>query len=289
MQDNPRLGIALMIATTVVFAVQDGISRYLAENYNVITVVTIRYMFFMCFVLAYSSRQEGGIRQVASSGQLPLQIGRGLLLVAQICVAILSFSTVGLVNFHAVFASYPLMVMALSVPILGEAVGWRRWLAVCVGFCGVLLILRPGTEMFSSASILPVLAAFMMAVYGILTRYAARRDAAETSFFWTAMAGGIAMLCIGPFFWLPPIGSDWGWMGLLCLTGTGGHYLLIKALDATKASTIQPFAYLQLVFASSIGILVFADSLDPMLIIGSSIIVSSGLFALQRERKVKSH
>ena len=288
MQDNPRLGIALMIATTVVFAVQDGISRYLAENYNVITVVTIRYMFFMCFVLAYSSRQKGGTRQVASSGQLPLQIVRGLLLVAQICVAILSFSTVGLVNFHAVFASYPLMVMALSVPILGEAVGWRRWLAVCVGFCGVLLILRPGTAMFSSASILPILAAFMMAVYGILTRYAARRDAAETSFFWTAMAGGIAMLCIGPFFWLPPVGSDWGWMGLLCLTGTSGHYLLIKALDATKASTIQPFAYLQLAFASSIGILVFADSLDPMLIIGSSIIVSSGLFALQRERKVKS-
>jgi len=289
MQDNPRLGIALMIATTVVFAIQDGISRYLAENYNVITVVTIRYMFFMCFVLAYSSHQKGGIPQVASSGQLPLQIGRGLLLVAQICVAILSFSTVGLVNFHAVFASYPLMVMALSVPILGEAVGWRRWLAVCVGFCGMLLILRPGTAMFSSASILPVLAAFMMAVYGILTRYAARRDAAETSFFWTAMAGGIAMLCIGPFFWLPPVGSDWGWMGLLCLTGTGGHYLLIKALDATKASTIQPFAYLQLVFASSIGIVVFADSLDPMLIIGSSIIVSSGLFALQRERKFESH
>jgi drug/metabolite transporter (DMT)-like permease len=289
MQDNPRLGIALMIATTVVFAVQDGISRYLAENYNVITVVTIRYMFFMCFVLAYSSRQKGGIRPVATSSQLPLQIGRGLLLVAQICVAVLSFSTVGLVNFHAVFASYPLMIMALSVPILGETVGWRRWLAVCVGFCGVLLILRPGTDMFSSASILPVLAAFMMAVYGILTRYAARRDAAETSFFWTAVAGGIAMLFIGPFFWLPPVGSDWGWMGLLCLTGTGGHYLLIRALDATKASTIQPFAYLQMVFASSIGILVFADSLDPMLIIGSIIIVSSGLFALQRERRVKSH
>lgn len=284
MQDNPRLGIIMMIATTVVFSVQDGISRYLAEHYNVITVVTIRYMFFMAFVLAYSARQDGGIRKIASSPQLPVQIGRGLLLAGQICVAILSFSTVGLVNFHAVFASYPLMVMALSVPVLGEAVGWRRWLAVCIGFCGVLLILRPGTEMFGSASILPVLAAFMMAVYGILTRYAARRDAALTSFFWTAIAGGIAMLAIGPFFWVPPVGTDWYWMGLLCLTGTGGHYLLIKALDATKASTIQPFAYLQLVFASSIGILVFDDSLDPMLIVGSAIIVGSGLFALQRER-----
>jgi len=285
MQDNPRLGIIMMTATTVVFSVQDGISRYLAEHYNVITVVTIRYMFFMAFVLAYSARQDGGIRKIASSPQLPVQIGRGLLLAGQICVAILSFSTVGLVNFHAVFASYPLMVMALSVPVLGEAVGWRRWLAVCIGFCGVLLILRPGTEMFGSASILPVLAAFMMAVYGILTRYAARQDAALTSFFWTAIAGGIAMLAIGPFFWVPPVGTDWYWMGLLCLTGTGGHYLLIKALDATKASTIQPFAYLQLVFASSIGILVFDDSLDPMLIVGSAIIVGSGLFALQRERQ----
>ena len=209
-------------------------------------------------------------------------------MVAQICIAVLSFSTVGLVNFHAVFASYPLMVMALSAPVLGETVGWRRWLAVLVGFSGVLLILRPGTAMFSSASILPVIAALMMALYGIMTRYAARRDSATTSFFWTAIAGGIAMFVIAPFFWRPPEGSDWAWMGLLCLTGTGGHYLLIRALDATKASTIQPFAYLQLVFASSIGILVFDDSLDPMLIVGSAVIVGSGLFALQRERKANA-
>jgi drug/metabolite transporter (DMT)-like permease len=285
MQDNPRLGIMLMVATMTVFAIQDGVSRYLAENYNVITVVMIRYIFFILFVLAYSARQQGGIGAVASTSQLGLQIGRGVLMVAQICIAILSFSTVGLVHFHAVFASYPLIVTALSVPILGEQVGWRRWTAVLVGFCGVLLILRPGTSMFSSASILPVVAAAMMAVYGIMTRFAARRDTANTSFFWTAIAGGAAMMVIAPFFWVPPQGGDWAWMGILCLTGTGGHYLLIRALDATKASTIQPFAYLQLVFASSIGVLVFDDRLDPMLIAGSSIIVGSGLFALQRERQ----
>lgn len=285
MQDNPRLGIMLMVATMTVFAIQDGVSRYLAENYNVITVVMIRYIFFILFVLAYSARQQGGIGAVACTNQLGLQIGRGVLMVAQICIAILSFSTVGLVHFHAVFASYPLIVTALSVPILGEQVGWRRWTAVLVGFCGVLLILRPGTSMFSSASILPVVAAAMMAVYGIMTRFAARRDTANTSFFWTAIAGGAAMMVIAPFFWVPPQGGDWVWMGILCLTGTGGHYLLIRALDATKASTIQPFAYLQLVFASSIGVLVFDDRLDPMLIAGSSIIVGSGLFALQRERQ----
>ena len=285
MKDNPRLGIILMIATMIVFSIQDGLSRYLAESYNVISVVMIRYMFFMLFVMAYSARLPGGIIGVATSRQTGLQIARGILLVAQIYVAVLSFSTVGLVNFHAVFASYPLMVMALSVPILGEVVGWRRWLAVSIGFIGVLIILRPGSAMFDSASILPVIAAFMMAVYGIMTRYAARQDSAQTSFFWTAIAGGVAMLVIGPFFWQPPQGHDWWWMGLLCLTGTGGHFLLIKALDSTKASTIQPFAYLQLVFASTIGILVFGDSLDPMLIAGSAVIVGSGLFALQRERQ----
>ena len=287
MQDNPRLGIMLMIATTVVFAAQDGLSRYLAESCNVITVVTIRYIFFMCFVLAFSAKQQGGIRAIASTDQLLLQIGRGLVLVAQICVAIFSFTTVGLVHFHAVFASYPLMIMALSVPILGEAVGWRRWIAVLIGFSGVLLILRPGSEMFSSASIMPVLAAFMMATYGLMTRFAARDDSAQTSFFWTAIAGGVAMMCIGPFFWHPPVGMDWVWMGLLCLTGTGGHYLLIRALDATKASTTQPFTYLQLVFASSIGVFIFADELDPMLIVGGTIIVGSGLFALQRSRQAE--
>ena len=241
----------------------------------------------MCFVLAFSARQQGGIRAVANTEQLPLQIGRGLVLVAQICVAIFSFTTVGLVHFHAVFASYPLMIMALSVPILGETVGWRRWIAVLIGFSGVLLILGPGSAMFSSASIVPVLAAFMMASYGLMTRFAARNDSAQTSFFWTAIAGGVAMMCIGPFFWRPPVGTDWIWMSLLCLTGTGGHYLLIRALDATKASTIQPFTYLQLVFSSSIGVFIFADELDPMVIIGGTIIVGSGLFALQRSRQAE--
>ena len=90
MKDNPRLGIMLMIATTIVFSIQDGLSRYLAESYNVISVVMIRYMFFMLFVMAYSARLPGGIISVAASRQTSLQIARGILMVAQICVAILS-------------------------------------------------------------------------------------------------------------------------------------------------------------------------------------------------------
>ena len=128
----------------------------------------------------------------------------------------------------------------------------------------------------------------MFAIYGILTRYAARKDTAETSFFWTGVAGATAITLIVPFFWAPPQGQDWWWMALLCVTGASAHYLLIRALDTTHASTIQPYAYFQLVFASTIGIVIFADKLENTLIVGSAMIVGAGLFALTRERRAKT-
>ena len=289
MANNPRLGIILMIATMILFAVQDAISRYLAEQYNVVTVVVIRYIFFIFFVIVYSHRQPDGFKKVFKSNRFFLQISRGVLLSLQICVAIYGFSTIGLVGFHVVFASYPLIIMALSVPILGEMVGWRRWLAVMIGFCGVLLILRPGTTLFVIENLIPVFGALMFALYGIMTRYVARYDSTDTSFFWTAISGGFVVLLMAPFFWTPPVGFDWGWMAILCLTGTAGHYLLIRALNETTASTIQPFAYLQLVFSSALGIKIFGDQLDPMLIAGALVIVASGLFALEREKKQKAN
>ena len=202
-------------------------------------------------------------------------------------MAVLGFIQVGLVKFHAIFASYPLMVMALSVPFLGESVGWRRWLAVGCGFAGVLMILQPSSSAFGSNAVIPLCAAILMATYGVLTRFAARRDTAMTSFFWTGVAGAMTITLVVPFFWHPPQGSDWWWMALLCITGASGHFFLISALDTTHASTIQPFAYLQLVFASTIGIVIFDDQLDHALIIGSLMIVGSGLFALNRERSAK--
>jgi drug/metabolite transporter (DMT)-like permease len=120
--DNPSLGILLMILTTMIFAVQDGISRYLAENYNVLTIVMIRYWAFALFVIALS-HYRGGVRSVAKTSRPLLQFGRGMLLVLQICLAVWAFTLVGLVNFQAVFASYPLTVTAISALFLGEKVG----------------------------------------------------------------------------------------------------------------------------------------------------------------------
>ncbi len=283
--NNTRLGILYMIATTFVFAMQDGISRHLAGEYNVLMVVMIRYWFFAAFVIAIASKQSGSIRAAAATKQPVLQIFRGLLLGAEICVMVLGFVLLGLVEAHAIFASYPLLVAALSGPILGEAVGWRRWAAIGIGFVGVLIILQPGITVFSPAAIVPLLAALMFALYSLLTRYAARKDATATSFFWTGVTGAVLLTAIGIWSWEPMSGPDWLWMAALCVAGATGHYLLIRCYEVAEASAVQPFAYLQLVFASMIGLTVFSETLELHVALGAALVIGSGLFTLWRARK----
>ncbi|MEO1779276.1 MAG: DMT family transporter [Pseudomonadota bacterium] len=283
--NNTRLGIALMVAVSVVFAAQDGISRHLADSYNVFMVVMIRYWFFAAFVITIASRKAGGVRAAARTEQPALQAFRGLLLAAEICVMVTAFTVLGLVESHAIFAAYPLLVAALSGPILGERVGWRRWLAIGVGFVGVLFILRPGLGVFDPAAIIPVVSALMFATYGLLTRFAARRDSTATSFFWTGTTGAVAMTCVGGWFWEPMSGGDWAWMGTLCITGALGHWLLIRCYEVAEASAVQPFAYFQMVFAAGVGIALFGEALQWNVALGAAIIVGAGLFTLWRERQ----
>ncbi|MDW4500144.1 DMT family transporter [Sulfitobacter sp. D35] len=282
--NNIRLGVALMLLTTVVFAVQDGISRHLAGEYNVYMVVMIRYWFFAAFVISVAARKAGGLRAAARTSQPVVQGFRGFLLAAEICVMVAGFTLLGLVESHAVFACYPLLVAALSGPILGERVGWRRWSAIAAGFVGVMIILRPGFGVFEPAAVIPLIASLMFALYGLLTRYVARRDSTATSFFWTGTTGAIAMTAVGLFFWEPMTATDWGWMVALCITGASGHWLLIRCYEVAEASAVQPFAYFQLVFASLIGIAVFGETIAPNVALGVAIIVSAGLFTLWRER-----
>ncbi|MCR9110446.1 DMT family transporter [Marivita sp. XM-24bin2] len=284
-ETNNRLGIWLMVATTFVFAMQDGLSQHLASEYNVLMVVMIRYWFFAAFVMFVASRRAGGLRAAAATTQPWLQGFRGLLLASEICVMVLGFTYLGLVESHAIFACYPLLIAALSGPILGEQVGWRRWTAIGVGFTGILIILQPGFGVFSPLAIIPAISALMFALYGLLTRYAARKDSAATSFFWTGTVGAVFMTMIGIWFWEPMVPVDWGMMALLCVTGATGHYLLIKCYDVAEASAVQPFAYLQLPFAASLGILVFGEAIRPNVVFGASLIVGAGLFTLWRQRQ----
>tara|TARA_R110002051_G_scaffold185434_1_gene254867 strand:- start:89 stop:964 length:876 start_codon:yes stop_codon:yes gene_type:complete len=286
MQHNQRLGMWLMCATAFIFAVQDGISRHLAGEYNVLMIVMIRYWFFAAFVITVARRKTGSIRAAAKTSQPVLQISRGLLLAGEICIMVAGFVLLGLVESHAIFASYPLLVAAFSGPILGENVGWRRWVAIGIGFIGVLVILQPGFAVFSPYAVIPLTSAVLFAIYALLTRYAARRDTAATSFFWTGVSGAVAMTVVGIWFWEPMSGGDWLWMGALSITGVTGHFLLIKTYEVAEASSVQPFAYLQLVFATIIGITLFGETLATNVAIGALIVVGAGIFTLLRSRKV---
>ncbi|WP_416914637.1 MAG: DMT family transporter [Roseicyclus sp.] len=281
---NTKLGIWLMVATTFVFAMQDGISRHLAGEYNVLMVVMIRYWFFAAFVMAVAARKAGGLRAAAATSQPGVQIFRGILLAVEVCVMVLGFVLLGLVESHAVFTSYPLLIAALSGPILGEKVGWRRWTAIGVGFIGVIIILQPGFRVFQVEALVPLAAALMFALYGLMTRYAARKDSAATSFFYTGTVGCVVMTSVGIWFWEPMTAPDWAWMALLCVTGALGHWLLIKTYDVAEASAVQPFAYLQLVFAATLGITAFGETLELNVAIGAALVVSAGIFTLLRTR-----
>ena len=282
--NNTRLGIGLMIATTFVFAVQDGLSRHLASEYNVLMVVMIRYWFFAAFVIAIAKRRAGGLRAAAKTDQPFLQGFRGFLLAAEICVMVAAFTVLGLVESHAVFTCYPLVIAALSGPVLGEHVGWRRWAAVGVGFIGVLIILQPGVTVFDPAALIPLLAAAMFALYGLLTRYVAIQDSTATSFFWTGTIGAIGMTCAGVWYWQPMSQTDWIYMACLCVTGVTGHWLLIRVYEVAEASAVQPFAYFQLLFASAIGITLFGETVRLNVMAGAALIVAAGLFTIWRER-----
>ena len=283
-EQNTRRGIWMMVLTTLIFSAQDGVTRHLTVQYPVQMVVMLRFWFFALFVIWFLSRQPGGLRAAVRTRQAPLHIARGLILVGQICMTGLAFAHNGLIETHSLLTSYPLMVAALSGPILGEKVGWRRWTAILLGFSGILVMLRPGMSVFSIWSVLPLMAALIFAIYSLLTRYAARQDSAQVSFFWTGVVGAVGMSFFGLPVWTTMAPMDWGWMLVLCCTSCAGHYCLIRAYDLAEASAVQPFAYLQLVFIGLLGIFLFHETLRVSVIFGSAIVIAAGLFTLWRQR-----
>ena len=284
-EQNTAAGIRLMILTTLIFSIQDAVSRHLAAQFPVVMVIMIRYWFFAAFVVVVAARSAGGLRAAAATNLPAMQIFRGVLLAAQVCNMVVAFVLLGLVEAHAVFACYPLLIAALAGPVLGEKVGWRRWAAIGVGFVGILVILRPGFAVFAPEALVPLLGAFLFALYGLLTRYVGRQDSAATSFFWTGIAGVVVLTPPGLWMWEPMDAASWGWMIFLCISGALGHFCLIKVYEIAEASAVQPFAYFQLVFASFIGVFILGETLEPLTALGAAIVVSAGLFTLFRARQ----
>ena len=284
---NLRLGIILMSLTSFIFSIQDGISRHLAGEYNPYLVVMFRFWFLALFATALALRSPAGFAATVRTQKPVIQIVRGVILAGEISVMMFAFVALGLVESHAVFACYPLLVAALSGPVLGERVGWRRWAAIGFGAVGVMIVLQPGDGVFSPLAIVPFVSALMFAFYGLLTRYVGRTDAASASFFWTGIVGAVVMTPLGLLHWQAMTPADAGWMLLLCCFSAAAHWTMIRAFEVAEASAIQPFAYLQLVFISILGIGVFGETLRANVAIGACIIVAAGIFTLWRERARK--
>ena len=287
MQNNVSLGISLMVVTTFMFSTMDGVSKYLAETNNVFTLVTFRYWFIALIIIISCIFIKNSFATIIKTKQPYVQFSRGLILSLNNCLVVYTFTLLGLVETHAIIACYPLIVAGLSVPFLGEKFGWRRWTAILTGFIGVLIILRPGSSIFSEGSIFAIIGAVMFAVYLILTRYVSRLDTAVTSFFWTGIGGTVTMTVISFFIWEPIPQKDFLWLLTMCILSSGSHFLMVKTLQIAEASVIQPFSYLQLVFGSIIGVMIFSESIDLMIIVGVTIVIGSGLFTTWREHKKK--
>ena len=288
MQNNVLLGIGLMVVTTFMFSTMDGVSRYLAENNNVFTLVTMRYWFIAIVMAITCLFVKDSFQKVLYTKQPFTQFSRGLILSLNNCLVVYTFTLLGLVETHAIIACYPLIVAGLSVPFLGEKFGWRRWTAIFIGFVGVIIILRPTTNVISEGAIYALVGAIMFAVYLILTRYVSRLDKAITSFFWAGIGGSVTMTIISFFIWEDILKEDLLWLLIMCLLSASSHFMMVKTLQVAEASVIQPFSYLQLVFGSIIGVTIFSESIDSMIVVGVTIVIGAGLFTAWREY-IKKH
>ena len=282
-QDNATLGITLVISAMFIFATQDAITKTLAETYSAPQILWVRFVFYAVFALAFSMRKRP-LKYCLKSNAPWLQIARSLLIVAEIAMFIVSIRYLSLAEMHALLATFPLMVTAIAALFLREPVGSRRWSAVFAGFIGVLIIIRPGIIELKPGVLLALVTALMFAGYNVMTRLVAKYDDGETSTVYMAVVGAVAMMVIGPFYWQPVPLMDWFWLICLSFTAAAGHFLLIKALEAAPASTLQPFNYTLLVFATVIGYIFFDNLPDVWTVMGASVVVGSGLYTIYRER-----
>ncbi|MCP4486282.1 MAG: DMT family transporter [Gammaproteobacteria bacterium] len=283
--DNTVKGIVALVIATLFFAGQDAITKHLAESMPVIQIIFVRFFFFIIFALVYATRRIGIKRAFRS--ELPAQqIMRGLLIVGEIGLFAWCLHFMGLAEMHAIFACFPLVITALSVPILGEQVGWRRWMAVFIGFIGTLIIIRPGNGEFNFYAVLVLVCVLMFSIYNLLTRKVSRVDHFETSLIYFGLVGFLVSLIAIPFYWQQVNTDQTFWLLTISVTSIIGHLLLIKALQLAPAVILQPFNYFVLVWAIIIGYLVYDEILDTTALLGAGLVVLSGIYIARREYAV---
>ncbi|MGO4570508.1 DMT family transporter [Microvirga sp. 2TAF3] len=275
-------GTILMVVSTVFFACSDVVTKELAGKLPAIEVAWLRYVTFLLLVIPLLLTSGGG--SVLRSHRPGLQVLRGLGMVGSALLFTAGLPYLPVAEATAIYFISPIVIMALSIPFLGEMVGWRRWSAAFVGLVGVLLIIRPGTSAFEMAALLPLLGATCWAIAAVVTRKMSGRDQAATTLAYSALVGVVLLTVLLPFAWVTP---DWHEIALglgMGVLSTMGHWLVILAYRHANASTIAPLSYVQLLWAGVLGYLVFGSVPDSWTVAGAAIIALSGLYTAYRER-----
>lgn len=277
---NPRLGIALCLLSMLIFACQDGITKVLVRHLPVSELVMVRYWVFVLFALIVC-RAQGGIRAACRSASPWQQVVRALLGVGEIAIFGLALRYLGLAETHALYAVFPLMTLGLARVFLGERMVARQWLAAAVGFGGTLLILRPGMGVFELAALIPLAAALTFAFFNILSRRISHTDSFATTTLYMAVVGAVAATSAGLPAWVTPTPHEALLMSIVAVSGVIAQLLLIQALKYAQASTLQPFNYSLLAFATLIGLFVFGEAPTAWTVSGALLILLAGLYSIK--------
>jgi len=275
---QPFKGILLLVLATFLFSSHDALSKYLSGFYPVMMVVWARYLGHT-LLMAGIFLPQSGLRVLRTRRPL-LQASRALCLLGTSLLFTNGLMFIPLAEATAVNFLAPLMVTALSGPLLGERVSLGQWLAVALGFVGVLFIVHPGGELFTPAILLPLGSALFFCLYQLLTRMLSNTDSPTTSNFFAGLCNTLVMSALVPFFWQVPSFGHGVLMLALGALGMTAHLFLTQAFRHAPPALLAPFSYCQLVFAGLLGFLLFSHTPEPSSLLGIALICFSGLAAV---------
>ena len=278
--DHPQKGILFICAAVFLFASSDALSKYLTNFYPVVMVLWVRYVVHVALMLAVI--RPPSLKTLITTQNRKLQIIRGLCMANTNLMFISALHYIPLAEGTAIVYLSPLIVTALSVPLLGERIAKTQWIAVAIGFIGVLFIVRPGGSIFHPVALLALGAAFSFSLYQIITRKLNHTDKSSTTNFISGLVCVFVTSLLLPFFWKTPTPYFALLMVLLGISALVSHLWMTKAYQHAKPSTLAPFSYTQLLFAGLIGYVFFNQIPDFLGLVGMLIIVAGGLLVFSK-------
>ena len=282
-KSKDSVGILFGVFAYLSFSILDAIQKTLVLHHSIFQLLLVKYFFVLCLSLFESKRKNNYL--FYKSKNIKLQIFRSLLSMIESGCFVLSFKYLSLANAHSVGSLAPVIVVALSAIILKEKVSPKTWIAIFIGFIGVLIILRPTSSIFDPKALLPLIAAFILGLYQIVTKKVSNHDTNETSLFYTSLIGLIIMSLLSSKFWTPVDKSSYSMFLGIGIFFSLGLYLQIIALSKARASIIQPFHYTLIFWAIIFGYIFYNDIPDMFTVIGAIIITCSGIFVLNQTSK----